>query len=118
MMHNGGLLFREISKKEYQFKTIINENHLNKVKITHGGYIASIIDAGSGTAASRAAGNIPCVTVSLDIKFISPSKKGNEIIGSTKILKKTNTMIFLTCDLFCEDKIIANASGVWKIFKN
>ena len=58
------------------------------------------------------------MTVSLDIKFISPSKKGNEIIGSTKILKKTNTMIFLTCDLFCEDKIIANASGVWKIFKN
>ena len=91
---------------------------LNRVKITHGGYIASIIDAGSGTAASRCAGNIPCVTISLDIKYIAPSKEGDEITGLTKILKKTKTMVFLTCHLTCNGKIIANASGVWKIYKN
>ncbi len=96
----------------------MTENHLNRVKITHGGYIASIIDAGLGTAASRCAGNVPCVTISLDIKYIAPSKEGDEIIGFTKILKKTKTMVFLTCDLKCNDKIIANASGVWKIYKN
>ena len=88
MNHNGGLLFRAISENEYEFKTNINEKHLNRVKITHGGYIASIIDAGSGTAASRCAGNIPCVTISLDIKYIAPSKEGDEITGLTKILKK------------------------------
>ena len=118
MKHNGGLLFRTISDNEYEFKATINEKHLNRVKITHGGYIASIIDAGSGTAASRSAGGVPCVTVSLDIKFIAPSRQCNEIIGITKILKKTKTMVFLTCHLNCNDKIIANASGVWKIFKN
>ena len=118
MNHNGGLLFRTISEYEYEFKTNINEKHLNRVKITHGGYIASIIDAGSGTAASRCAGNIPCVTISLDIKYIAPSKEGDEITGLTKILKKTKTMVFLTCHLTCNGKIIANASGVWKIYKN
>ncbi len=118
MKHNGGLLFRTVSENEYEFKTIINEKHLNRVKITHGGYIASIIDAGSGTAASRSAGGVPCVTISLDIKYIAPTKQGDEITGVTKILKKTKTMVFLTCDLKCNDKIIANASGVWKIYKN
>ncbi len=118
MRHNGGLLFRTVSENEYEFKTTINENHLNRVKITHGGYIASIIDAGSGTAASRSAGGVPCVTISLDIKFIAPSKQGDEITGITKILKKTRTMIFLTCHLSCNEKIVASASGVWKIFKN
>ena len=118
MKHNGGLLFRTVSENEYEFKTIINEKHLNRVKITHGGYIASIIDAGSGTAASRSAGGVPCVTISLDIKYIAPTKQGDEITGVTKILKKTKTMVFLTCNLRCNDKIIANASGVWKIFKN
>ena len=88
MKHNGGLLFRTISEDQYEFKTIVTENHLNRVKITHGGYIASIIDAGLGTAASRCAGNVPCVTISLDIKYIAPSKEGDEIIGFTKILKK------------------------------
>ena len=117
MKHNGGLLFRTVSENEYEFKTIINENHLNKAGITHGGFICSIIDAGSGTAAHKSAKSFPCVTISLDVKFIGPTKKGDEILGSVKILKKTKSMIFLTCQLICKKKIIANASGVWKMLK-
>ena len=29
MKHNGGVLFRAVSDTEYEFKTIINEKHLN-----------------------------------------------------------------------------------------
>ena len=97
MKHNGGVMFRTISETEYEFKSTINENHLNAAGITHGGYLSALIDAGAGTAAHRSAGNAPCVTISLDIKFISASKVGDEIIGLTKILKKTNTLIFLFC---------------------
>ena len=50
MKHNGGLFFRKISKTKFEFKTIIKKNHLNRAGITHGGYIASIIDAGGGGA--------------------------------------------------------------------
>ena len=117
MKHNGGLLFRNISETEYEFKSIINQNHLNAANITHGGFIATLIDAGAGTSAHRAANDTPCVTISLDLKFISSSKVGDEIIGKTKILKKTNTLIFLFCELICNDKIIASASGIWKILK-
>ena len=117
MKHNGGLLFKEITKTEYEFKTTIKENHLNASGITHGGYIASIIDAGAGTSAHRAAGNVPCVTISLDIKFIGSTKLGDEIIGFTKIQKITNSMVFLICHLECKGKIIATASGIWKILK-
>ena len=117
MQHNGGLLFRNITENEYEFKSTITENHLNAAGITHGGYIAALIDAGAGTSAYRASNNVPCVTISLDIKFIGASKAGDEIIGKTKILKKTNTLIFLFCELFCNQKIIASASGIWKILK-
>ena len=54
MKHNGGVLFRSISETEYEFKTTINENHLNAAGITHGGYLSALIDAGAGTAAHRA----------------------------------------------------------------
>ena len=117
MQHNGGVLFRTISDTEYQFKTTINKNHLNAAGITHGGFLSALIDAGAGTAAHRAAGNAPCVTISLDLKFIGSSKVGDEIIGFTKILKKTNTLVFLFCELTCNDKIITSASGLWKILK-
>ena len=117
MKHNGGLLFRKISKNEYEFKTKIKKNHLNKAGITHGGYIASIIDAGAGTGAHRSTDGKPCVTVSLDIKFIGSTVLGDEIIGFTKIQKITNSMVFLICHLECKGKIIATASGIWKILK-
>ena len=117
MKHNGGLLFKTISEKEYQFKTMIKENHLNTVGITHGGFIAAVIDAGVGTAAHRISDNDPCVTISLELKFISPVELGQELIGTTKIQKKTRSMVFLTCELTVEKKIVATASGVWKILK-
>ena len=117
MKHNGGILFRNISETEYEFKTTINENHLNAIGITHGGFICSLIDAGAGTAVHRCAKQAPCVTVSLDLKFIATTKIGDEIVGFTKILKKTESMVFLICHLKSKDKIIASASGIWKILK-
>ena len=117
MKHNGGVLFRNISNTEYEFKSIISENHLNAARISHGGYLAALIDAGAGTAAHRSAENAPCVTISLDLKFISASKVGDEITGRVKILKKTKTLVFLFCELSCNEKIITSASGVWKILK-
>jgi len=117
MKHNGGILFKTISENEYQFKASINENHLNAAGITHGGFIAAFVDAGAGTAAHRSAGNSPCVTISLELKFISAVKLGQELIGNTKIQKKTKTLVFLTTELIAEDKIVATASGVWKILR-
>lgn len=117
MKHNGGVLFRNISEIEYEFKSVINKNHLNAAGITHGGYLSALIDAGAGTAAHRAADNAPCVTISLDLKFIGASKIGDEIFGTVKILKKTKSLVFLFCELKCNNKIITSASGVWKILK-
>ncbi|MDB3895553.1 PaaI family thioesterase [Candidatus Pelagibacter sp.] len=117
MKHNGGVLFRTISETEYEFKSTISENHLNAAGITHGGYLSALVDAGAGSAAHKSANGAPCVTISLDLKFIGASKAGDEITGFTKILKKTNTLIFLFCELKCNNKIITSASGVWKILK-
>ena len=114
MKHNGGILFRKISDTEFEFKATVDKKKLNSAGITHGGYICSIIDAGSGTAAHRASNNTPCVTISLDIKFISATKNGDEIKGFTKIQKITKSMVFLICYLESNSKLIASASGVWK----
>ena len=115
MKHNGGILFKTISKDEYQFKATSKETHLNAAGITHGGYLATLVDAGAGTAAHRSADGCPCVTISLELKFISVVKLGQELVGNVKIQKKTKSMVFLTCELKVEDKIAVTASGVWKI---
>ena len=115
MKHNGGVLFRTISKNEYEFKATIKENHLNAAGITHGGFIAALVDAGAGTAAHKVADDSPCVTISLELKFISAVQLSQEIIGNTKIQKKTKSMVFLNTELRSENKIVATSSGIWKI---
>ena len=117
MKHNGGLLFKTISENKYEFKATIKENHLNAAGITHGGFIAALVDAGAGTAAHRVTDGNPCVTISLELKFISSVHLGQELFGKTKIQKKTKSMVFLTCELTTAKKIVATASGVWKILK-
>ena len=117
MKHNGGLLFKTISENEYEFKTTIKENHLNAAGITHGGFIAALVDAGVGTAAHRSTGENLCVTISLELKFISSVQLNQELIGLVKVQKKTKSLVFLTCELKTDGKIAATASGIWKIIK-
>ena len=117
MKHNGGILFRTISENEYEFKATIKENHLNAAGITHGGFIAALVDAGVGSAAHKSTDGGPCVTISLELKFISAVKLGQELIGRTKVQKKTKSLVFLTCELRTDNKIAATASGIWKIIK-
>jgi len=68
-----------------------------------------------GTAAHRVAGNKRCVTINLDIKFISAGLMGDKLKGKVKILKKTKTLVFISCEIFKEKEIVVSASGTWKI---
>ena len=115
MQNIGDLSFKKIDETNYEFSIKVEEKFLNTGKIAHGGFIATIADTGMGNAAHIAAGNTRSVTVNLDIKFISAGKQGDILVGKVEILKKTKTLVFLFCELKCNDKIITSASGVWKI---
>jgi hypothetical protein len=45
------------------------------------------------------------------------TKLNDEIKGKVKIIKKTNSMIFVTCELLSQKKLVAQASGIWKVIK-
>ncbi len=109
--------FKTISENEYEFKTTIKENPLNAAGIAHGGFISAFVDAGAGTAAHRSADKNPCVTISLEMKFISAASLGQKLTGKVKIQKKTKTLVFVTCEIINSEAVVATASGVWKILK-
>jgi len=115
MKHLGGLLLKKVSDELYEFSVTVKDIHLNTGKIAHGGFLASIADTGMGTAAHRVADNKRCVTINLDIKFISAAKIGENLTGTVKILKKTKTLIFINCEIKNNSGIVILASGTWKI---
>ncbi len=115
MQNIGDLSFKKIDDVNYEFSIKVEEKFLNTGKIAHGGFIATIADTGMGNAAHMAAGNKRSVTINLDIKFISAGKPNDKLTGKVKILKKTNTLVFINCEITNSKDIVATASGVWKI---
>jgi acyl-coenzyme A thioesterase PaaI-like protein len=114
MNYIGALELKRIDENNYSFSTVVKEIHLNSGKITHGGYLSTLADTSMGTAAHLVS-NKRCVTISLEMKFISASVLDQALSGKVIIQKKTNSLVFLNCEIFNSEGIVVTASGVWKI---
>ena len=113
--HIGGLSVKKINDSNYEFYTEVKEINLNTSKIAHGGFICSIADTGMGNSVHKTIESKRCVTISLDVKFISAASLGQKLLGKVKIQKKTRTLVFATCEISSSENIVTTASGVWKI---
>ena len=115
MKHLGGLDLKKIDEANYEFTVKVQSMHLNTGNIAHGGFLSTIADTGMGTAAHRIAGDKRCVTINLDMKFISAGQLGDKLKGNVNILKKTKTLVFINCEISNDKDIVVSASGTWKI---
>ena len=115
MKHLGGLDLKKVDMANYEFTVKVKDIHLNTGKIAHGGFLSTIADTGMGTAAHRVAGDRRCVTINLDIKFISAGMLDDVLKGTIKVLKKTKTLVFINCEVSNDKGLVISASGTWKI---
>ena len=115
MKHLGGLDLKKVDEANYEFTVKVKDIHLNTGKIAHGGFLSTIADTGMGTAAHRVAGDRRCVTINLDIKFISAGMLNDVLKGTVKVLKKTKTLVFINCEISNDKGLVVSASGTWKI---
>ena len=114
MSHIGGLSLKKLDANNFEFSIIVKEIHLNTGKIAHGGFLSTVADTGMGTAAHMVS-NKRCVTISLEMKFVSAGVLSEKLSGKVKIQKKTKSLVFVTCEIFNSKGIVVTASGVWKI---
>ena len=115
MQNIGGLAFKKIDDTNFEFSIEVQKSFLNTGGIAHGGFIATIADTGMGNAAHISAGNRRCVTINLDIKFISAGKLNDNLMGKVKVLKRTKTLVFISYEIVGSNGIVATASGTCKI---
>ena len=114
MNHIGGLSLKKLDTNNFEFSIVVKEIHLNTGKIAHGGFLSTVADTGMGTAAHMVS-NKRCVTISLEMKFVSAGVLSEKLSGKVKIQKKTKSLVFVTCEIFNSKGVVVTASGVWKI---
>jgi acyl-coenzyme A thioesterase PaaI-like protein len=104
--HVGGLMGKKLDDSNYEYHCEVKEIHLNTSKMAHGGFLMFVADTGMGNAAHQVSGNKRCVTISLEMKFVTAASLGQKLLT------------FITSEIISSENIIATASGVWKILKS
>lgn len=95
----------------------VEERHLNRTGVIHGGLIALLLDSASGVTASLTVdptGRQPFVTLSLTTHFLAPGHPGR-VAASARVVGGGRSTLFVDARLEHEDgTLIATSTGVFK----
>lgn len=96
----------------------LNEEHLNRHDVLHGGITTMMLDNAMGATASLtvdAQGRAPFMTISLNTNFLAPAKIGAQLTATGRIVGTGKSLKFVEGELVdSEGTLIATASGVFK----
>ena len=98
-----------------RFALLVEQKHMNSSGSLHGGVLMTLADIAMSQTSRAASGAESCSTVSLTCDFIGPGKLGDVIEARVRVTRQTRTMIFLSADIICGERVLAVATGLWKI---
>ena len=100
-----------------RFGFVAADKHSNHIGIVHGGMLATFADQAMGMTAMRATGGKPHATIELNMQYIGAVKIGEFVEANCELVRLTRSIIFMRGMLSVGDRIVASASGVWKILE-
>ena len=91
------------------------EKHQNRRGVIHGGMLMTLADRAMGEAVRRATGGRSRGTIQLNIHFVQPARIGTLIEADCRIIRMTNTVVFVASQLTARNEVLATCNGIWKI---
>ncbi|MEX5561967.1 PaaI family thioesterase [Pseudophaeobacter sp. 1A16562] len=95
----------------------LNETHLNRHGVLHGGIATTLLDSASGATGSMSVdptGRAPFLTISLTTQFIAPAYAGR-VTATGQITGGGRSTLFISGRLEAEDgTLIATSNGVFR----
>jgi uncharacterized protein (TIGR00369 family) len=98
-----------------RFGFLVETKHLNFADIVHGGMLMTLADQAMGMTALRTTGNKPHATIELNIQFVGAVRLNEFVEAHCEIVRVTRAIIFMQCKLVVGTRVVANATGIWKI---
>ena len=112
----GPLCERRAEGQPRAFGFRAEQKHANLIGLVHGGMLMTLADRALGVASWDAA-EAPCVTIQFDMQFVSAVEISEFVALQPQIVRLTSSLVFTRGDLMVDDRIVAVATGVWKILK-
>jgi uncharacterized protein (TIGR00369 family) len=98
-----------------RFALPVADKHLNIAGSVHGGMLMTFADISMSQTSRAVSGAESCSTVSLTCDFVGPGRLGDILECRVRVTRQTRTMVFLSANIVVGDRVVAVASGLWKI---
>lgn len=99
------------------FAFVAAPKHANLRGVTQGGMLMTFADRALGRSAWRAAGDRPVATIEFNMQFVSAGEIGAFIEIAPEVVRKTGVLVFMRGDLVSGSRVVATATGIWKILR-
>ncbi|HEY2445555.1 MAG TPA: PaaI family thioesterase [Rhizomicrobium sp.] len=96
------------------FAIRVDERHVNRAGVLHGGMLATFADLALGAAVWEAMGKIPCVTLSMQMQFLKSARAGDVVHVQPQVLRRTQSFMFMRGDFVAGEEVIFTAMSTWK----
>lgn len=106
--------FDEDGTGTFRFQT--NKDHANRAGFIHGGLLLALGDSALGYTARRANPQRRHATMHFDMTFISAAPAGSVLELRCSAVAKRRTVDFMQADILADGKLVARATGMWKVF--
>ena len=96
----------------------VETRHTNPMGICHGGMMAAFCDMLLPVCAHHLEPTLEkrfLPTITLNMEYLAPTPLGAWVEGEGKVLRATGTLAFLQGVVMANDRLVARASGVFKI---
>ena len=117
-LHLIGPLWQRSVDTAHEFALITEDKHHNRRGLVQGGVIMTFADRTCGITARLVSAKPHLATVQMDTHFVEAGKIGEILISRPHVVRATRSLIFITTEITVEHRVIAMASGVFKILKS
>ena len=114
-LHAGPIYRLPADGEVRRFALPVIDKHMNGSGSVHGGLLMTFADISMSQTSRAVSGATSCSTVSLTCDFVGPAKLGDILESRVSVTRQTRTLVFLSTDIVVGSRIVAVATGLWKI---
>ena len=97
------------------FVLVIDDRHLNRREVVHGGMLMTFADLSLGQAVWDVTDYAPSVTLNMHTQFLRPAHGGDIVEVTPQLIRKTGSLVFMRGDFTVRGETIFTAESVWKL---
>ncbi len=101
----------------WAYGMMIEDRHLNRGGIVHGGLLATLVDIAMGRTAYERIKPNSCATAQLNMHYVAPARTDDFVEVRAEIVETTRSLVFVRALAVAAKRTIVGADGVWKILR-